>query len=903
MAPSLKSASTILLLTIPSLIIAASPTCTLKDLAPAGSTCGTYGVITKYDYFIEDLYDSQYISVLSCALECAKRNNCKSFNIRPDAFCELHSRTQKDAGFVSENDVNQTASSYQGFDLACFDFVNDATVQGSAFEDSSSSSSETSSGSQTSTQGTTSSGLSTHDSTSATSYSSTSETQSASGSIIAQSTSSTPTSSSQSSGSLNIAQSTTSSATLTSSSTSSASSITTPYVCNEDNCYRALLRFGDQAKGFCSGYTTVTNAETASVPAYLDNCSSSPAMISSGCSCLATWISPDPPPTLSSSPASLTSTSISQSSVISSPTSTVSDPISRDPASSSSFYSGSVTSSGSATSSSSVTSFTGNLTAAISRSTTASDPSNSTSHSHTQMRKYANSTSTLASNSTPYVNTSMPLSSSLTSSMSGSSSADPTLSSSDPSITTMIREVAFPTTTTESVTEYMISTVYTTSVHTFKECPLTVKVCHVGLVTTTRVPVTTTFAPIIKVIIPRPTINFIPPGYAMEPIYKVHVDIVNKQCPPIVRNCPARQTVTRTIEAGSAVCPCPTTDAQVHREENRERVCYQAQLPAPAPAVEAIAMPIQELRAVTLPVEAHQAPPAMTSPSMVTITSTDKTSTKTMTYSIDKLPPPPCGLSLDAFMYKEEAYWAHCPDYTSTTTPMPKPGKPTPVNTSPTMVTITSTDKTSTKTMTYHIDNLPPPPCGLSLDSFDYKEEAYWAQCPDYTSNTTPMPEPGKPTPFITLPSMATTAPSISMVTVTVTDETTTRTVTTTWNSAFIYQEEALWTWPGQKGSAWSLPPPATDIPTGLKLATTGPEWWKEPAFQSTPTPGSWTLPPVATGLEKKPMVSPLPSNVEKVPMKDEKKSAGVSVDAGLGGAGMLSAVLAIVGGVVVVLL
>ncbi|KAH7396036.1 hypothetical protein BKA64DRAFT_746167 [Cadophora sp. MPI-SDFR-AT-0126] len=933
MATSLKSASTILLFTITSLVVAASPVCTLKEFAPASSTCGTYGVITKFDYFIEDLYDPQYASVLFCASECARRSNCKSFNLRigQDPFCELHSDTQRQDGFVAENNATRTASSYQGFDLACFSCVNDSSAQGLASDASSSLSTGTCLESHTSSQGMTSSGISAEGTPSTTSSSSTSGTQSLSGSI-------------------SIAQSTNPSASLTSSSTSSAAPTTTPYICNEDNCYRALLRFGDQAKAFCSGYTTVTNLETASVPAYLDNCSSNPTMISSGCSCLATWISPDPPPTLSSSAASPTSASGSQSSVISSTTSTVSDPISTSPVSSSSSTSSSVSASSSAAAE--VTNFTGNSTTGTSQSTTPSASSSSTFHRDTRIHRHANATSARSSTSVLHVNTSMPLSSSLASSISRSSSADPTISSSNLSISTLIRELAVPTTTTESVTKYMISTVYATSVHTFKECPSTLKVCHIGLVTTTRVPVTTTFAPIIKVVVPRPTIDFIPPGYAMEPIYEVHVDIVNEQCPPDVRNCPAIQTVTRTIEAGSAVCPCPTTDAQVHREEHREKVCYQARPPAPAPEVKAIAMPVQEFRAVALSVEAHPAPPAMTSPSMVTITSTDKTTTKTMTYPIDNLPPPPCGLSLDAFDYKEEAYWAECPDYISTTTPMPKPVKSTPVLPSPSMVTITSSDKLSTKTMTFPIDQLPPPPCGLSLDAFDYKEEASWAECPDYTSTTTPMPKIGKPTPVFTSPSMVTitstdktstktmtypidqlppppcglsldafmykeeaywaecpdytstttTSFSVSMVTVTITDETTTRTVTATWNSAFQYQEEALWTWPGEKGSPWSLPPPATDTPTGFKLATTGPEWWKEPAFQSTPTstpkPMSWKLPPVATGLEKKPMVSPLPPNVEKVPMKEEKKSAGVGV-----GAGMLSAVLAIVGGVLVVLL
>ncbi|KAK0101242.1 hypothetical protein ONS95_006421 [Cadophora gregata] len=913
MAPSLKSASTVILLAIPSIVTATGPTCTLKDLAPAGSTCGTYGVITKFEYFIEDLYDAQYTSVLSCASECAKRSNCKSFNIRTeqDAFCELQSATQKQAGFVPDNVANRSASSYQGFDLFCFDSVNDPS-QGQS-SDFSSSSTDTSTGSQISSQGTTSSSSSTQGTTSTTFSSN------------------------------GIAQRTTSSTTLTSSSSSSASPTTTPYVCNEDNCYRALLRFGDQAKGFCSGYTTVTNAETASVPAYLDNCSSKPAMISSGCSCLATWISPDPEPTLPNSAESLTSATGYQSSVISSPTSAMSDSASS-----------SVSSPSATTTTGSFSSIAGNSTTGISQSTIASVSSTITaSPSHTQDNRNANSTSAFSSASTQDANTTVPLSSIWVSTTPDVSPVTPTTPSSDPSTSTLIRELAVPTTTTKSVTEFMISTVYATSVHTFKECPPTEKTCHVGLVTTTLVSVTTTLAPIIKVVVPTPTIDFIPPGYAVEPIYKVHVDIVNIPCPPAVYDCPVEQIITRTIEAGSAVCPCPTSDAQVYYEEHREIVCYQAQVPGPAPEVNAAALPMyeasQELGAVPMPVEARPAPPAMTPPSMVTITSIDKTSTKTMTYPIDQLPPPPCGLSLDAFDHKEEAYWAYCPDYSSTTAPMPQPGNPTPVNMDKlTMVTITSKDKTSTKTMTYHIDNLPPPPCGLRLDAFDYKEEAYWAECPDYTSTTTPMPKPtavNKSPSFVTVtssdksstktmtypidnlppppcglsldafdhkeeaywahcpdytsptPSPETPTSTISLITLTLTDASTTRTITTTPNPAFDYHEEAFWTHPSSpRGSPWSLPPPGTDTPSVVKMATTGPAWW--------------TLPPVATaglGSEKKPMVSgsplPLPPSVEKVSMKEGKNKKKKSAGNGLGAAGNLSLMLAAVASVVVYLL
>lgn len=195
---------------------------------------------------------------------------------------------------------------------------------------------------------------------------------------------------------------------------------------------------------------------------------------------------------------------------------------------------------------------------------------------------------------------------------------------------------------------------------------------------------------------------------------------------------------------------------------------------------------------------------------------TDKSTTRTITAPIDDLPPPSCGLKLSAFIYPEEAYWAHCPDYTSSTTVTPEP---TPaITSSASIVTVTVTDKGTNRTITDSVDKLPPPPCGLKLSAFMYPEEEYWAHCPDYTSSTTVTP---------------TATSSVSMVTVTISEETTTRTITTTWNSAFDYQEEALWTYPPGNGDSWSLPPPSTHTPTGLERPA-GPDWWKEPAFTSS---------------------------------------------------------------------
>merc|ERR1712093_855849 len=223
MAPSLKSASVIFLLTIPSLVIAASPTCTLKDSAPAGSTCGTYGDVTNFDYFIEDLYDPQYTSILSCASECGNRTNCKSFNLRTEkeAFCELHSGTQQKAGFVSEDEANRTTSSYQGFDLDCFDCVDDASNQRLAVNESSSSSTSTSSESQSQTpnQVTASIGLSTQGTASSTPSSSAS--RYVSSSSTSGFGSSPSTSDPQPSTLMFIAQAITSSASVTNSSTTS----------------------------------------------------------------------------------------------------------------------------------------------------------------------------------------------------------------------------------------------------------------------------------------------------------------------------------------------------------------------------------------------------------------------------------------------------------------------------------------------------------------------------------------------------------------------------------------------------------------------------------------------------------------------------------------------------------
>ncbi|KAG4435522.1 hypothetical protein IFR05_008989 [Cadophora sp. M221] len=897
MAPSItKIAGIILLAALPSLGKAASQTCALKDSAPVGSICGPTGVITNFDYFVEDLYDVKSTSVLFCASKCAGRSNCKSFNIRTEEketpFCELHTGTQSQAGFIPENDPENTASSYQGFDLSCFTCVDSNSTAGAQSTSSgtlatsmaSSSSIESLSGAQSSSSQkiTSSSDVSDVSSSSAVgaeSQSSTSEVFSSSG----------------------IASSTTSVATLaSSSSTSPAFPTTTPYICNEDNCYRALLRFGNEAKDFCSGYTATSNAETASVPAYLDNCSRNPVMISSGCSCLATWISPDPPPTLSSPSVVQTSAnSIPSQTGSSSPTSVVSGSSSVETVSSSliSTTSRSVASTSSATSSSSMT------TSIPSSNSESMSRKNTTSHRNKQITRFANSTSDgHLSTSAPYVNSTMSLSGSLSSSIADSTVSGFSSSSSQVSMAAVFREVFVPTTETKairttetiSVTEYVISTVYSTSVHTFTECPLTVKVCHIGLVTTTRVLVTTTLAPIIKVGVPRPTITFIPPGYAVEPIYKIHVDIIN-ECPSVVKHCLARERVTRTIEAGSAVCPCATTDVQVHREERREKVCYQAQLPASEfqaaamhvhnahEEVKAIAMPMHTTheevghmpmaKEQTRPVVAEPLlapPPTITSPvSLVTITMTDKGTTRTITAPIDDLPPPPCGLKLSAFMYPEEAYWAHCPDYTSSTAVTPEP---TPaITSSASMVTITVTDKGTIRTITDSADKLPPPPCGLKLSAFMYPEEAYWAHCPDYTSSTTVTPR---------------LTSSVSMVTVTVTEETTTRTVTTTWNSAFDYQEEALWTHPPGNGESWSLPPPSTHTPTGL-VRPAGPDWWKEPAFTSS--------------TNAKAMVTAAPPTVESVPMDDQKQSSRVA--SRLGVTDNLSAMLVVVSCLVVVLL
>ncbi|CZT49472.1 uncharacterized protein RSE6_10325 [Rhynchosporium secalis] len=97
------------------------------SLARAGDTCGAVGVITDFDKFIEDRFDNQYTTVSSCALACAGVSGCHSFDVRIAGsrapFCELHAGSQKQAGFVEGNNGTRTASMYQGFDMACFEFI------------------------------------------------------------------------------------------------------------------------------------------------------------------------------------------------------------------------------------------------------------------------------------------------------------------------------------------------------------------------------------------------------------------------------------------------------------------------------------------------------------------------------------------------------------------------------------------------------------------------------------------------------------------------------------------------------------------------------------------------------------------------------------------------------------
>ncbi|KAL5328406.1 hypothetical protein ACEPPN_001905 [Leptodophora sp. 'Broadleaf-Isolate-01'] len=502
MAPSVtKSAGIFLLAALPSLGKAASQTCTLKDLALASSICGPTGAITNFDYFVEDLYDAEFTSVVSCASQCAGRSNCKSFNIRTQErespFCELHTGTQRQVGFMPENDPENTASSYQGFDLSCFTCVDSNSTAGAQSTSGDEGASSIASSSSTVGAGfQVSSSRETSESRTASSGSQSSISQgistSSTASYVSQSSASQVFSSS------GIASSATSVVALaSSSSTSPALPTTPPFICNEDNCYHAQL----------------------------------------------------------------------------------------------------------------------------------------------------------------------------------------------------------------SASELM--------------------------------------------------------AIAM-PVHKAHEKVKAIAMP--------------MHTAHEEVGPMPT---------------YAEPLRAPQPAI-------------TSPV------------SLVTITMTDKSTTRTITAPIDDLPPPSCGLKLSAFIYPEEAYWAHCPDYTSSTTVTPEP---TPaITSSASIVTVTVTDKGTNRTITDSVDKLPPPPCGLKLSAFMYPEEEYWAHCPDYTSSTTVTP---------------TATSSVSMVTVTISEETTTRTITTTWNSAFDYQEEALWTYPPGNGDSWSLPPPSTHTPTGLERPA-GPDWWKEPAFTSS---------------------------------------------------------------------
>ncbi|MCJ1244144.1 Phosphatidylinositol 4-kinase type 2-beta [Trapelia coarctata] len=56
--------------------------------------------------------------------------------------------------------------------------------------------------------------------------------------------------------------------------------------CNHDNCYRALAGHSASASAFCATYTTAVQTATTAFPIYATPCSSTPARISSACSCV-----------------------------------------------------------------------------------------------------------------------------------------------------------------------------------------------------------------------------------------------------------------------------------------------------------------------------------------------------------------------------------------------------------------------------------------------------------------------------------------------------------------------------------------------------------------------------------------------------------------------------------------
>ncbi|KAL2068681.1 hypothetical protein VTL71DRAFT_15019 [Oculimacula yallundae] len=57
--------------------------------------------------------------------------------------------------------------------------------------------------------------------------------------------------------------------------------------CNRDNCLRQVIQSASGAGNFCNTFTVTVNSAPTSIPPFVTQCSSSPARISSACSCLA----------------------------------------------------------------------------------------------------------------------------------------------------------------------------------------------------------------------------------------------------------------------------------------------------------------------------------------------------------------------------------------------------------------------------------------------------------------------------------------------------------------------------------------------------------------------------------------------------------------------------------------
>ncbi|KAL2073987.1 hypothetical protein VTL71DRAFT_7765 [Oculimacula yallundae] len=735
MTSSTKMKRSALFVTVLLTVTHAGKVAVLKDPTPPASlglTCGSVGVITNFDHFIQDLYNPLYATPAGCAAACAAYNTtparCVSFNVRSGVrgpFCELHSNIQRFAGIVGGNAGDRDASMYQGFDLECFNFVEAPVDQTSNAQDI-----------------TPSPGIIGRSTTSSSS-------PAFEGFSISQQSSS-----SESATTISV----TSPATLASSSISSAS--LTPHVCHEDNCHRAFLRFEDEARGFCSDYTVSGSQTTA--PAYLENCEGNPSMLSSGCRCLATHVSPKSP---ASSPAIQTSASSgAQSSDSSTPTSTMSV-------------------SGLTVTASLPTITSAPRTRTLRKVFRSKKPKKSSSKKF--RRKSSSSSSTMTSSgpieSLPSLIPSVLNSSSIhTSSMTASFPPvkafppinwRPLMNSTRPEVTGFLNAtssglanstmtaslppvIAFPPTNwrplTNSTKPEVSNSVNSTSSLSSDVAPLaniTRSLTNHSIANATWNGFLSNFGatPTASTTSPNSTIQVDPTKTPQSTSISTPDEVIFEPVHVITALASDMVGVITPVELQGIAVPIELQGITVPVAKNKTTITLARRV-----------YDHEAVKALNLPSGFEGCPEATpyvkSVISLVTITTASGGQTKTLVFPTDNLPPPPCGLSLNAFMYPEEAYHAYCPEYTSTTsaeetatttsTTTEEEEEITPVTTyGNSMVTITMTNFGQVSTLTRSSDDLPPPPCGGNLDDFTNKEEAYRAECPGYVSTTTAQPK------------------------------------------------------------------------------------------------------------------------------------------------------------------